>query len=112
MEFHKTKSTPVSTSAMLPLNGLAQPTPLYFSLISTFIRIIHSLFHFLGGEVQITVVDPLHLKPVLEVAVTTTLELHLQTVNGLLLEASTWGVCVLQFHTHAQSFNNFRQVII
>lgn len=36
-----------------------------------------SLFHFFGCEVQVAVADPLHLKPVPVVGITTALELNL-----------------------------------
>lgn len=57
--------------------------------------IIHSLLDVLGGEVQISIADPLNLKPVLEVVVSTAAELHLQTINGLLLKTAAGHVCVL-----------------
>lgn len=56
---------------------------------------VNLLFHFLGAEVQVAITDPLDLEPVLEVIVPTALELHLQPINVLLLEAATRGVCVL-----------------
>lgn len=56
---------------------------------------IHSLLDVLGGEVQVSVADPLNLKPVPEVAVSTAAKLHLQTIDGLLLETAARHVCVL-----------------
>lgn len=56
---------------------------------------LHSLLDVFGGEVQVSVVHPLHFKPVLEVAVSTAAELHLQTINGLFLETAAWYICVL-----------------
>lgn len=55
----------------------------------------HSLLDFFGGEVQVSVADPLNLKPVLEIVVSTTAELHLQTINGLFLETAARYICVL-----------------
>lgn len=58
--------------------------------------IFHNLlFHLLGAEIKVAVADPLDFKPVPEVIVSTTLELHLQLINVLLLEAAPWCVCVL-----------------
>lgn len=56
---------------------------------------VHSLLDILGGEVQVSVADPLNLKPVLEIVVSATAKLHLQTINGFFLEAATRHVCVL-----------------
>lgn len=56
---------------------------------------LNSLLNFLRAEIQVTVADPLHLKPIPVVAVTTALELHLKAINGLLLEAATRGIGVL-----------------
>lgn len=53
------------------------------------------LFHFLRAEVQVTIADPLDLKPVPEVIVATAPKLHLQAIYVLFLEAATRGVCVL-----------------
>lgn len=56
---------------------------------------MHSLLHFFGGEVQVSVIDPLDLEPVLEVVVSTAAKLHLQAIDGLLLETAARHVCVL-----------------
>lgn len=56
---------------------------------------IYLLFHFCGAEVKVAVADPLDLKPVPEVIVSAALELHLQAVDVLLLEATARGVRVL-----------------
>lgn len=56
---------------------------------------VNLLLHFLGAEIKVAVTDPLDLKPVPEVVVSTALKLHLQAINVLLLEAAAWGVCVL-----------------
>lgn len=56
---------------------------------------IHSLLDFFGGEVQVSVIDPLNLKPVLEVVVSAAAKLHLQTIDGLLLETAARHICVL-----------------
>lgn len=53
------------------------------------------LFHFFRAEVQVTIADPLDLKPVPEVIVSTALKLHLQMIYVLFLEAAARGVCVL-----------------
>lgn len=53
------------------------------------------LFHFFGTEVQVTIADPLDLKPIFEVIVSTALKLHLQAIYVLFLEAAARGVCVL-----------------
>lgn len=67
---------------------------LYDDLTTT--HIVHnSLFHFFGAEVKVAVADPLDLKPVPEVTVSTALELHLHAINVLFLEAAAGGVCVL-----------------
>lgn len=57
--------------------------------------LIDSLLDFFRGEIQISVVDPLNFKPVLEVAVSTTAELHLQTIDGLFLKTASRHVRVL-----------------
>lgn len=59
------------------------------------LRAIHSLLHVFGGEVQVSVIDPLDLEPVLEVVVSTAAKLHLQAIDGLLLETAARHVCVL-----------------
>lgn len=56
---------------------------------------IHSLLDFLGGEVQVSVADPLNFKPIPEVGVPTTAKLHLQTIDGLFLKTAAWHICVL-----------------
>lgn len=56
---------------------------------------IHSLLDILGGEVQVSVVDPLNFEPVLEVVVSTATKLHLQTIDGLFLKAAARNICVL-----------------
>lgn len=53
------------------------------------------LFHFLRAEIKVAVADPLDLEPIPEVIVPTTLKLHLQTIDVLLLEAAAWCVCIL-----------------
>lgn len=58
-------------------------------------HVIRSLLDILGGEVQVSVVDPLNLEPVLEVVVSTATKLHLQTIDGLFLKAAARDVCVL-----------------
>lgn len=60
-----------------------------------FFGYIYLLFHFLGAEIKVAVANPLDLKPVPEVIVAAALELHLQAVDVLLLEAAAWGVRVL-----------------
>lgn len=57
--------------------------------------VIHSLLDLLGGVVQVSVADPLHLKPILEVVVSTAAKLHLQTIDCLLLKTAARHVCVL-----------------
>lgn len=57
--------------------------------------VIHSLLDVLGGEVQVSAADPLNFKPVLEVVVSTTAKLHLQTINGFFLVTTARHVCVL-----------------
>lgn len=57
--------------------------------------LIDSLLDFFGGEIQISVVDPLNFKPVLEVVVSTAAELHLQTVDGLFLKTASRHIRVL-----------------
>lgn len=61
-------------------------SPLYY---------IHLLFDLLGVEIKVAVADPLDFKPVPKVIVPTALELHLQSIDVLLLEAPTRGVRVL-----------------
>lgn len=56
---------------------------------------IHSLLDVLGGVVQVSVADPLHFKPILEVVVSTAAKLHLQTIDCLLLKTAARHVCVL-----------------
>lgn len=56
---------------------------------------IHSLLDLLGGVVQVSVADPLHFKPILEVVVSTAAKLHLQTIDCLLLKTAARHVCVL-----------------
>lgn len=56
---------------------------------------IYSLLDILGGEVQVSVADPLDLKPVPEVVVSATAKLHLQTIDSFFLETATRHVCVL-----------------
>lgn len=56
---------------------------------------IHSLLHFFGGEVQVSVIDPLDLEPVLEIVVSAAAKLHLQSIDGLLLETASRHVRVL-----------------
>lgn len=53
------------------------------------------LFHFLSAEIKVAVADPLDLKPVPEVIVSTALKLHLEAIDVLFLETAAWGVCVL-----------------
>lgn len=57
--------------------------------------LIDSLLDIFGGEIQISVVDPLNFKPVLEVVVSTAAELHLQTIDGLFLKTASRHVRVL-----------------
>lgn len=65
-----------------------RPTTLY--------NIVHNLlFDFLRAEIKVAVADPLDLKPVPEVIVSTTMEVHLQAIDVLFLEAAARGVCVL-----------------
>lgn len=50
----------------------------YFAVSETFWLIFFdSLFHFFGCEVQVAIADPLYLKPVPVVGITTALELNL-----------------------------------
>lgn len=58
-------------------------------------NILHSLHHFFFGHVQVTVADPLDLKPVSVAVVPTALELDLQQVHRALQEAAPWCVRVL-----------------
>lgn len=55
---------------------------------------LHLLFDLLGVEIKVAVADPLDFEPVPEVIVPTALELHLQPIDVLLLEAPTRGVRV------------------
>lgn len=59
------------------------------------IHVIHSLLDVFGGEVQVSVVDPLNFEPILEVVVSTAAKLHLQTIDGLFLKTAARHVCVL-----------------
>lgn len=56
---------------------------------------IHSLLDIFGGEVQVSVADPLNFKPVPEIVVSTAAKLHLQTINGLFLKTAARHVRVL-----------------
>lgn len=53
------------------------------------------LLYFFGVKIKISVADPLDLKPVPKVVVTTALKGHLQVVDVLFLEAAAWCVCIL-----------------
>jgi len=57
--------------------------------------VIHSLLDVLGSEVQVSVADPLNFKPILEVVVSTTAKLHLQTINGFFLKTAARHVGIL-----------------
>lgn len=66
-----------------------------YSQMGTPLPYIRLLFHFLRAEIKVAVADPLNLEPVPEVTVPTTLKVHLQAIDVLLLEAAAWRVCVL-----------------
>lgn len=66
-----------------------------FNSLNLTLTVFHSLFDFLGSEVQKSAADPLNLKPVLEVVVATTAKLNLQTIDGLFLKTAARHVCVL-----------------
>lgn len=67
----------------------------HYYIIKPCIVVHNLLFDFFWAEVKVAVADPLDLKPVPEVVVSTALKRHLQTVDVLLLEAATRGVRVL-----------------
>lgn len=56
---------------------------------------IHLLLDIFGGEVQVSVVDPLNFEPIPEIVVATAAKLHLQMINGLFLKTAAWHICVL-----------------
>lgn len=88
---------PVHTSSVcflfFPVHHLQLPS--FLVSLSDPCAMIYSLLYILGGEVQVSVADPLDLEPVLEVVVSATTKLHLQTIDGLFLETATRYVCVL-----------------
>lgn len=79
----------------ITLDSLLLISFLFISYHTCVFVVVYSLLDFLGSEIQVSVADPLNLEPVLEVVVSTAAKLHLQTINGLLLEATARDVRIL-----------------